>query len=306
MTSLWDGRNPGIGKKQNVKQAFTVVELLVVIAVIAILAGLLLPAVAKAKTKGQGIQCMNNHRQLMLAWRMYNDDNNDQLLYASPGVFSGDTNSDPYTWVLGWMDFDPDNPSNWDVNQDIAKSPLWPYCGRSAGIWKCPADKSTVTPSRGPYQGRATPRVRSMSMNLWVGGFGGYDDGISGGDGRTQGGNLWRVYLKANEMIDPGPARTFVLLDMREDSIDIGNFAVDMTGWPDQRAETGFYDLPASYHNHAGGLSFADGHSEIRRWVDDRTTPPLVKGGLIPDILSSPDNKDVIWLQERCTRKVVR
>src|SRR5438445_7518967 len=98
------------------KRAFTLIELLVVIAVITILAGLLLPGLAKAKTKGQGIQCLNNHRQLMLAWRMYNDDNNDQLLYASP---IGDATKDLYTWVLGWMDFEPDNPSNWDVNQDI-------------------------------------------------------------------------------------------------------------------------------------------------------------------------------------------
>ena len=105
-------------------------------------------------------------------------------------------------------------------------------------------------------------------------------------------------------MIDPGPSRTFVFLDMREDSIDIGNFAVDMTGWSDEPSQTGFYDFPASYHNRAGGLSFADGHSEIRRWLDDRTVPPLVSGGLVPDIGPSPNNKDVIWLQERGTRKV--
>src|SRR2546425_5146873 len=101
------------------KRAFTLVELLVVIAIIAILAGLLLPSVSKAKTKGHGIQCMNNHRQLMLAWRMYNDDNADQLLFASPSPYFGDTSKDPYTWLLGWMDFDPDNESNWNVEKDI-------------------------------------------------------------------------------------------------------------------------------------------------------------------------------------------
>jgi len=134
-------------------------------------------------------------------------------------------------------------------------------------------------------------------MNLWIGGFGGEDAGLSGG-------GVWRIYLKESDMTDPGPARTFVLLDMREDSIDIGNFAADMRGWPDQPLQTGFYDFPASYHNHAGGLSFADGHSEIRKWLDNRTMPPLVKGGLVPDIIASPNNKDVIWLQERCTRKL--
>jgi prepilin-type N-terminal cleavage/methylation domain-containing protein len=285
------------------ERAFTLIELLVVIAIISILAALLLPGLGKAKTKGQGIQCLNNHRQLMLAWRMYNEDNNDNLLYASSSLYAGETSKDPYVWVLGLIDFDPGNSSNWDVNRDIKNSPLWPYCGKSTAIWKCPADRSTIKPSFGPLEGRIVPRVRSMSMNLWVGGFGGYG-GLSDDAGLMQGGQLWRVYLNANQMIDPGPTRTFVLLDMREDSIDIGNFATDMRGWPDQPAQTGFYDLPASYHNRAGGLSFADGHSEIKRWLDDRTMPSLVKGGLIPDNISSPNNKDIIWLQERCTRKI--
>ena len=286
------------------KRGFTLIELLVVIAIISILAGLLLPGLGKAKTKGQGIHCLNNHRQLMLAWRMYNEDNADNLLYASSSPYAGDTSKDPYVWVLGLIDFDVGNSSNWDVDRDIKRSPLWLYCGKSAAIWKCPADRSMIQPAFGPFKGRNVPRVRSISMNLWVGGFGGLDGGLSDGSSLSPGGDLWRVYLKANQMTDPGPARTFVLLDMREDSIDIGNFATDMRGWPDEPTQTGFYDLPASYHNRAGGLSFADGHSEIRRWLDERTMPGLVKGGLVPDILQSPNNKDILWLQERCTRKI--
>jgi len=280
------------------RAGFTLIELLVVIAIIGILAGLLLPVLVTAKLKTQGIQCMNNHRSLMLAWHMYNDDNGERLLYSSPDVWNSPQVL-PYVWVLGWMDFNPGNPSNWDVNQDIAKSPLWPYCGNSAAIWRCPADKSTVT-----VNGQKLPRVRSMSMNLWVGGFGGSAGGLSGSDYSTPGGNVWKIYLKTTDMNDPGPSKTFIFLDMREDSIDIGNFAPDMRGWPDHPEQEGFYDLPGSYHHRAGGLSFADGHAEIKHWRDDRTMPPLVRDGLIPDQYPSPYNPDVLWIQERSTRRI--
>lgn len=290
-------------------RGFTLIELLVVIGIIAVLAALLLPILDKAKLKARGIQCMNNHRQLALAWKMYVDDSREFLPYASfwpygPAALDA---QNQYAWVTGGLDFNPGNPSNWDINQDIAKSPLWPYCGQSAAIWRCPADSSFVT-----VNGQNLPRVRSMSMNVWIGGFVGYDAGLSGGLGYvnpypyppgTYGGNPWRVYLKMGDFVDPGPAGTFLLLDMREDSIDWGNFATDMTGWPDQPDMTGFYDLPGSYHHRAGGFSFVDGHSEIKRWMDGRTMPPIVPGGLVVDQFRSPDNPDVVWLQEHATRK---
>ncbi|MDB6109680.1 MAG: hypothetical protein JWR69_1430 [Pedosphaera sp.] len=294
-----DDERAGSSGGEREREGFTLIELLVVIAIIAILAGLLLPILIKAKVKTQGIQCMNGHRQLTLAWRMYTDDNHDVLLYASREADRSRMDVNQYAWVLGDLDFNPDNRSNWDVEEDITKSPLWPYCGKSAKIWRCPADRSSVV-----VNGETKPRVWSMSMNLWVGGFAGADGYCSDGDGVTVGGSLWRVYLKSSDMNDPGPARTFLLMDMREDSIDWGNFAPDMRGWPDQPEEIGFYDLPGSYHHRAGGLSFADGHAEIKRWQDDRTMPPLVKDGLVPDQFRSPNNRDVLWLQERSTRKI--
>lgn len=285
----------GCGHQRLTWGGFTLVELLVVIAIMALLAALLLPALGKGKLKAQGLQCMSNHRQLSLAWKMYTDDNRDVLLYASHDLLHPERS--PYAWVLGDLDFNPNNRSNWDPEVDIKRSPLWPYCGSSVEIWRCPADRSAVV-----VEGERHPRVRSMSMNLWVGGFAGYDGYYSGGDNRTYGGNPWRIYLRMSDMVDPGPALTFLLMDMREDSIDWGNFVIDMRGWPDAPGQTGLYDLPASYHHRAGGLSFADGHAEIKRWRDNRTMPPLVTGGLIRDKFSSPNNSDVQWLQQRATR----
>jgi len=288
---------------------FSLIELLVVIAIIGLLAALLLPALNRAKLKAQGVYCMNNHRSLALAWRMYVDDSRGRLPFSShlnppsPGANQFEW-MNRFAWVTGQLDFDPNNASNWDPEVDIKKSPLWPYCGNSLAIWKCPSDRSSVM-----VNGQSKPRVRSMSMNVWIGGFIGTDGMLSGNPifyyndvDKVQGGRKWRVYLKESDLANPGPANLWLLMDMREDSIDWGNFATDMRGWPDHPEQRGFYDLPASYHGQAGGLSFADGHAEIHRWRDPRTMPPVVNNGFVLDHLPSPDNADVGWLQERATR----
>jgi prepilin-type N-terminal cleavage/methylation domain-containing protein len=275
-------------KKVPPSSAFTLIELLVVIAIIGILAALLLPVLAKGKLKAQGIQCMNNHRQLCLAWRMYSEENADQLLFASE--YPWDLSTYAAAWVTGTLDFNPAVQSNWDPALSIEKSPMWPYCGKSRAIWKCPADPSFII-----VNGDAKPRVRSMSMNVYLGGWGGTD-------GNWGWSAYWKFYRKQSELSDPGPSSVFVFLDMRPDSIDMGNFATDMDGWPGNSGSYGFFDLPGSWHHLACGFSFADGHSEIRRWRDNRTMPPVVPQGFVNDWLSSPDNVDVAWLQEHATR----
>jgi len=263
--------------KSHAGDGFTLIELLVVIAIIAILAGLLVPALGAAKVKAQSVYCMNNTRQLAIAWRLYAEDNGDRLVFAY-GTQHG--------WLgISTLDFQGVNRSNWDTTRDIEVSPLFPYC-ESAAIFKCPGDDSTVL-----AKGQDLPRVRSIAMSNWVGGFG--DRYMSG---------LWKVYLKTSDMVDPGAAQTWVFIDERKDSINDGIFHTSMDGFPDiEKAR--IIDFPASYHGNAGGIAFADGHSEVHRWIDSRTTPPLLKNRFLTLGVDSPCNKDMFWLQERGTRQ---
>jgi prepilin-type processing-associated H-X9-DG protein len=105
------------------------------------------------------------------------------------------------------------------------------------------------------------------------------------------------------DLKDPGPTRTWLFLDEREDSINDGEFVVGMWGYPSQPQQWTIVDFPASYHNRAGGFSFADGHSEIRKWQDARTMPVLKKGQKLQLNVGSPNNQDVFWMMDRTTRK---
>jgi prepilin-type N-terminal cleavage/methylation domain-containing protein len=288
-----------LGGTRQRSRGFTLIELLVVIAIIAILAAMLLPALTKAKLKAQGVQCMSNHRQLSLAWRMYAEDNRDLLVFASDDGTPAQYNQ--YSWCNTHLD-NTSASYNWDINYDITQRPLWVYA-KNAGIYKCPADHSTVRDSTGTLR----PRIRTMSINLYLGGFA----GPNGGTASWPFANGYMVFQKYSDIVGSriGTVKAFTFMDFREDAINWGNFMTHTAGYDLDNPNPALYrfttDYPGFYHHFVAGFSFADGHAELHKWRDPRTTPPLGfwgPGGP-PSETASPRNQDVAWLQEHSTCK---
>ena len=249
---------------------FTLIELLVVIAIIAILAALLLPALSKAKTKAQGIRCLSNTKQLTLAWLLYAGDANERVAnnYGVLETIEAINNGKLDNWVNNVMSWGASGSVEDRSNTNlawVANGVLGQYTAATLGVYKCPADNFLS-----PSQQRAgfPQRNRSLSMNSIFGRFRSIPVDDPTARGLNWGFPQFRQYLKLTQV--GKPVKTWLVIDEHPDSINDGYFINN----PDAGA---WQDIPACFHNGACGFSFADGHSEIKKWRSDRSKYTTVR-----------------------------
>ncbi len=288
-----DGRRFGASFGQvparRIGAGFTLIELLVVVAVIAILASLLLPALAKAKAQGYRIHCTNNQKQLILTWAMYANDNREVLVPNGGGTPRGT----PFLWVQGGNHGDVTTLSSEDYLINPAMALFSPYI-RSAKTYRCFSDQKLwpTWAQGGGAGGKGVVQARSYAMNTYVG------NTSQNVEQPIQVDGSYKMYGKTSALAADGPARRFVFMDVNPASICTPAFGISMSS-------DVFIHYPSTLHARIGVVAFADSHVESHKWLDPRTDKRLQNGqSYLPHSDSSPGNRDLYWIRERATSRL--
>ena len=254
-----------------VPNGFALVELVLVLAVVAVLVTVFLSAQSAARVRAQSVACLNNKRLLGSAWAMYAPDHNGKL-------------ADSFNWLGGELNYLADNPANTNINL-LRAGELGPYVKQPAA-YKCPADQSTAVEGTQTF-----PRVRTTAMNQMI-------RPAVNTNGWTAS-PPWKIYTTLADIVYPNPAKLWVLIDENPDSVNDASFAVVMDR---QKWGACWQDGPNILHGGSASLSFADAHAEIRSWQDPQTlTMRVTYRTEFPYGLVQPYNLDVQWIQDRTT-----
>jgi prepilin-type N-terminal cleavage/methylation domain-containing protein/prepilin-type processing-associated H-X9-DG protein len=281
------------------ERAFTLIELLVVVAIIAILASLLLAAISKAKGEARRAECINNKKQLGLAWQMYTIDYQDRFppndRYASPVTGYDFTLGFVMNWVDDWMGWNLDKRMTDPIylTHPLA-APLSGYCNNVLRVYKCPADTYLSPAQRAAGW---TARPRSVAMNQFVG----PPVPIAAGSGKPYGktaDRYWVTYARFDQMRQHSPSQTWVITDVHPDCVAAGIYWISITD-----PSTGPFNwtggCPGSLHNGAGTMVFADNHVETHKSLSDAIKRPVIYGDQPRTVIN--DGRDWNWLFERST-----
>lgn len=261
-------------------RAFTLIEVLVVIAIIAVLAALLLPAVARAKRQARRVQCIGNQKQLATTWMLYVTDNSDWV----PG---NGGNTTPDTSLKRWVQGSFVNAAANTTEQYILSPTYAQFAAyiRTIRIYVCPTDRDTVR-----VGGANHSTKRSYSLNAYVGWQGLWDTRMTpvGGSSPTH-----RIFQKHSQLSAAMPRGTFLFTDVNSNSICGPAFGMNMD-------RDSFFTFPSSTHERGAVLSFSDAHVEWHRWTDARTIKAY-SASYHDHNEMSPGNLDLAWLRDRAT-----